>query len=155
MCSLVNSSMTEKECREQPKPDWWNAENWKYPDGTEITAMEMEAWTHPKNPECDRYYTDLLIKAQNDGEEFWCRKVQVKALVATIDWFSGLTSSSSAARGKPENQTGCLSPSDGASCWLFFGVLLRWGFVQSFRRNQARNPCRRLHKDSAKTQHPA
>jgi hypothetical protein len=26
------------------------------------------------------------------------------------------TSSSSAARGKPENQTGCLSPSDGAPC---------------------------------------
>jgi hypothetical protein len=108
--------MTEKECREQPKPDWWNPENWKNEDGTEMTSMEMEAWTQPKNPECERYYTDLLIKAQNDGKKFWCREVQVKALVATIDWFSGLTSSSSAARWKPENQTGCLSPSDGASC---------------------------------------
>jgi hypothetical protein len=108
--------MTEKECREQPKPDWWNAENWKNEDGTEMTSMEMEAWTQPKNPECKRYYTDLLIKAQNDGKKFWCREVQVKALVATIDWFSGLTSSSSAARWKHEKQTGCFSPSDVASC---------------------------------------
>ena len=91
MSRLVSSDMTEKECRKQPKPDWWNAENWKYPDGTDITAMEMEAWTQPKDPECRKYYTDLLVRAQNDGKEFWCRNVQVKALVATIDWFSGLT----------------------------------------------------------------
>jgi hypothetical protein len=38
---------------------------------------------------------------------------------------SSRTSSSSAARWKPENQTGCLSPSDGASCWLFFAALGR------------------------------
>jgi hypothetical protein len=98
--------MTEKECREQPKPDWWNPENWKNEDGTEMTSMEMEAWTQPKNPECERYYTDLLIKAQNDGKKFWCREVQVKALVATIDWFSGLTFSSSAARLKLEFKLG-------------------------------------------------
>jgi hypothetical protein len=55
------------------------------------------------------------------------------------DWISisSRTSSSSAARGKPENQTGCLSPSDGASCWLFFDVLGRWGFVQSIYKDSA------------------
>jgi hypothetical protein len=53
-----------------------------------------------------------------------------------LDWISisSRTSSSSAAGWKPENQTGCLSPSDGASCWasfLFVGITVSRSFVPS------------------------
>jgi hypothetical protein len=114
------------------------------------TKTRRKASTQPK-PEPRQRLDGILAHKPSDRLGGDSAKNLVARVLLYCNSISEPTSSSSAARWKPENQTGCLSPSDGASCWLFFDALLGWGFVQSFCKDSAKTKHATLAGDSTKT----